>query len=187
MFPENTDLEEGRLAMDLALNMNKAPMAIHACDSGAEVSSTLRRRKIWLRKTSFYYASFLPVLRDILRLRRTILGGTPFVRSAEWIADSMPIAGDQSPRIELYDLKGNKLSLKDDFKKKILIVRFWEDCCSYNIHEMSSVDQLYRKYQDKGLRIVTIHTGRTRENAEHYASTLQIRPRFKNSTTFRCY
>jgi len=85
-----------------------------------------------------------------------------------------PGIGDPSPRIELYDLKGNRVALPDDLRDKIVIIRFWGDCCSYNINEMSRIDQIYRKYEGRGIRIVTIHTGGTRKVAEHFASTLKI-------------
>ncbi len=89
--------------------------------------------------------------------------------------ESRPNIGDPSPRIELYDLKENKVVLQDDFRNKIVIIRFWGDCCSYNINEMSRVDQLYRNYEEKELRIVTIHTGGTRKVAEDFALQLKIK------------
>ncbi len=85
-----------------------------------------------------------------------------------------PKVGDSSPRIDLYDLKGNKVALQHDFKGKIVIIRFWGDCCSFNTHEMSRVAQIYEKYEEKGLRIVTIHTGGTRKVAEDFVSMLKI-------------
>jgi peroxiredoxin len=89
--------------------------------------------------------------------------------------ESPPRIGEPLPRIELYDLKDNRMSLPEDFKNKIVVIRFWGDCCSYNINEMSRVDQFYRKHEGKGLRIVTIHTGGTRKVAEDFASMLKIR------------
>jgi peroxiredoxin len=86
-----------------------------------------------------------------------------------------PKIGERSPRIELYDLKDNRVALPDDLKNKIVIIRFWEDCCSYNINEMSRVGQIYRKYEGKGIRIVTIHTGGTRKVAEHFVPMLNIK------------
>ena len=86
-----------------------------------------------------------------------------------------PKIGESSPRIELDDLKGNRVVLPDDLRNKIVIVRFWRDCCSYNINEMSQVEQIYRKYEGKGIEIVTIHTGETRKVAEDFVSTLGIR------------
>jgi len=66
------------------------------------------------------------------------------------------------------------VALQDRLKNKVIIIRFWKDCCSYNIHEMSQVDELYRKYEAKGLRVVTIHTGSTKKVAEDFASMLKI-------------
>ena len=89
--------------------------------------------------------------------------------------ESPPKIGEPSPRIELYGLKGNRVVLPDDLRNRIVIIRFWGDCCSYNINEMSRVDQIYRKYEGKGIRIITIHTGRTRKVAEDFASMLKIK------------
>lgn len=87
---------------------------------------------------------------------------------------SPPKVGDPSPRIELYDLKGHKVAIQDDAKGKIVIVRFWGDCCSININEMSRVAQIYRKYEEKGVRIVTIHIGGPKMVAEVFVSMLKI-------------
>jgi peroxiredoxin len=88
--------------------------------------------------------------------------------------ESLPRVGDPSPRIELNDLKGNKVAVQDDARGKIVIIRFWGDCCSFNIHEMSRVAEIYRKYEEKGVRVVTIHTGGPKIVAETFASMLKI-------------
>ena len=88
--------------------------------------------------------------------------------------ESPPKVGEPAPRIELYDLQGNKMAIQDDLRDKVVIVRFWGDCCSFNTHEMSRVAQIYQKYEDRGLRIITIHTGGTRKVAEEFVSMLKI-------------
>jgi len=88
---------------------------------------------------------------------------------------SRPKVGDPSPRLELYDLTGNRVALPDDLRGKIIVLRFWGDCCSYGVNEMSRVEQVCRKYEGKGLRIVTIHTGRPRKVAAESASSLKIK------------
>ncbi len=88
--------------------------------------------------------------------------------------ESGPKLGEPSPRIELYDLKGKRVAIQDELRGKIVVIRFWRDCCSYNINEMSRVTQIYRKYEEKGLRVVTIHTGGTRDAAEDFVSKLKI-------------
>ena len=88
--------------------------------------------------------------------------------------ESPPKIGDPSPRIELYDLKGNRVAIQDDARGKIVIIRFWGDCCSFDINEMSRVAQIYRKYEEKGVRVLTIHTGGPKIVAETIASMLKI-------------
>jgi peroxiredoxin len=122
----------------------------------------------------------LSVLEDItVKYRRLVL--SLLVPICLFIAfgctqrESPPKIGEPSPRVHLYDLKGNRVALPDDLKNKIVIIRFWGDCCSYNINEMSRIDQIYRKYEEKGIRIVTIHTGGTRKVAEDFTSMLKIK------------
>jgi cytochrome c biogenesis protein CcmG, thiol:disulfide interchange protein DsbE len=86
-----------------------------------------------------------------------------------------PKIGDRFPYNELYDLKGKKVTLPDDFNGRILIIRFWQDCCSYDINEMSSVDQIFEKFEEKGISVVTVHTGKPRKDAEGFVAMLKIR------------
>ncbi len=121
----------------------------------------------------------LSVLEDVIMNHRSrvlyllmsicLLGASGCTRG-----EGAPKIGGPSPRIELYDLKGNRVVIQDDLREKIVVIRFWGDCCSYNINEMSRVAQMHRKYEEKGLRIVTIHTGGTREVAEDFVSKLKI-------------
>jgi hypothetical protein len=100
-----------------------------------------------------------------------------------------PKVGDPSPRIDLYDLKGRRVVLPDDFRNDVVFIRFW-DCCSYDMNEMSRIDQIHRKYERNGLRIVTIHTGGTRAFAEYLVSMLKIRFPVLfdlHSTAAKCY
>jgi peroxiredoxin len=92
--------------------------------------------------------------------------------------------GDRFPTNELYELNGKKVTIPDDYRGKILIIRFWQDCCSYNIHEMSSVDQMFDKYEKKGVAVVTVHTGKSRKVAEEFVAMLKIRyPVFLDSNS----
>ncbi len=83
--------------------------------------------------------------------------------------------GERLPRIELNDLRGSKVAIPDDFKSKVVLIRFWADCCSYNINEMSFVDSVLGKYGERGLAVITIHTGGPKKVAEDFATMLKIR------------
>jgi cytochrome c biogenesis protein CcmG, thiol:disulfide interchange protein DsbE len=88
---------------------------------------------------------------------------------------NQPRVGDRFPLNELYDLNGKKVTIPDDFKGRIVVVRFWEDCCSYDINEMSSVDQMLEKYERNGVAVVTVCTGKTKKAAEREVAMLKIR------------
>jgi cytochrome c biogenesis protein CcmG, thiol:disulfide interchange protein DsbE len=86
-----------------------------------------------------------------------------------------PAIGDRFPQNELCDLNGKKVTIPDDLRGKIVIIRFWQDCCSYNINEMSSVDEMFEKYEKKGVAVLTIHTGKPKRVAEDFVAMLRIR------------
>jgi peroxiredoxin len=82
--------------------------------------------------------------------------------------------GDRLPACEIENLKGGNSKIPDDLDGKVVIIRFWSDCCSYNIHEMEGLDSLYTKYREKGLSVLTIYSGNTREKARQFADELKV-------------
>jgi peroxiredoxin len=59
-------------------------------------------------------------------------------------------------------------------KGHVLVIRFWSDCCSYNIHEMEGLDALYARHKHKGLAVLTIYSGSERGKAQGFADELKI-------------
>jgi len=80
---------------------------------------------------------------------------------------------DPSPRIELYDLKGNRVPFRTTsgirslsfVSGRLLFLQYQRD-----VPDRPDISKIRRQ----GIRIVTIHTGGTRKVAEHFASTLKI-------------
>lgn len=82
--------------------------------------------------------------------------------------------GEPLPKFTLSDLKGNKVTVPDDFKSKIVIIRFWADWCTYCAEEMPAIDVVYNKYKDKGLIILAVNVGQPKEVAEAFVTNLKI-------------
>lgn len=82
--------------------------------------------------------------------------------------------GDVPPKFTLPDLKGNKVSVPDDFKGKVVIIRFWADWCTYCAEEMPAIDVVYNKYKEKGVIIIAVNAGQPKEVAEAFVSSLKI-------------
>jgi len=79
--------------------------------------------------------------------------------------------GDVPPKFTLPDLKGNKVTVPDEFNGKVLIIRFWADCCTA---EMPAIDVVYNKYKEKGVIILTVNVGQPKEVAEAFVTNLKI-------------
>lgn len=85
-----------------------------------------------------------------------------------------PSIGSPFPQCDLRNLKGEQTSIPGDFRGKVLIIRFWSDCCSYNIHEMEGLEAVLAKYRDRGLAIVTVYEGKAKGTAEQFVKDLKI-------------
>ena len=85
-----------------------------------------------------------------------------------------PAVGAAPPKFSLLDLKGEKITLPDDFSGKVVVVRFWIDSCKSCEKEMPEIDQLYNKYKDKGLVVLAINVGQSKNAAETFATRLHI-------------
>jgi peroxiredoxin len=82
--------------------------------------------------------------------------------------------GDVLPKFTLSDLKGTKVTVPDDFRGNVVIIRFWADWCNYCVREMPAIDTVYNKYKDKGLIILAVNVGQPREVAEAFMINLEI-------------
>ncbi|MBF0328844.1 MAG: TlpA family protein disulfide reductase [Nitrospirae bacterium] len=82
--------------------------------------------------------------------------------------------GDTAPKAVLKDLKGSNVSLPDDFKGKLVVLRFWADWCKSCEIEMPALDRVYKKHVQKNIVILAINVGQTKEIAEDYARKLEL-------------
>jgi cytochrome c biogenesis protein CcmG, thiol:disulfide interchange protein DsbE len=82
--------------------------------------------------------------------------------------------GDVPPRGVLSDLKGHAVRLPDDFRGKVLIIHFWAVGCSSCKVEMAAMESLYASYAGKGLAIVAVNVGQSRDTVEKMVKTLGI-------------
>lgn len=85
-----------------------------------------------------------------------------------------PAVGVAPPKFTLLDLKGDKITLPDDFSGKVVVIRFWIDSCKSCEKEMPEIDQIYNKYKDKGLVVLAVNVGQSRNAAEAFATKLHI-------------
>ena len=69
--------------------------------------------------------------------------------------------GDAAPNVTLTDFQGKTVSLPEDIKGKVALVRFWGlDCCFCDKTILLSLEPLYQKYKGEGFVPVAINEGR---------------------------
>lgn len=71
--------------------------------------------------------------------------------------------GDFAPKVKVTDLKGAQFVVPDSLRGKVSVILFWSVGCSSCLEEMPAMEALYREYQRKGLAIVAVNIGQTRE------------------------
>jgi cytochrome c biogenesis protein CcmG, thiol:disulfide interchange protein DsbE len=82
--------------------------------------------------------------------------------------------GDAPPRAVLSDLKGRMVRLPDDFRGKVVIMHFWAVGCSSCRVEMSALESLHRAYSRKGVAILAVNVGQSRDTVEKMVRALGI-------------
>jgi peroxiredoxin len=87
---------------------------------------------------------------------------------------SPPEVGKLLPKFTLSDLKGDKITVPDDFSGKVIIVRFWVDWCKSCAIEMPMMDAAYNKYKDRGLVVIAVNVGQQKDIAEAFVTKLKL-------------
>ena len=85
-----------------------------------------------------------------------------------------PATGNVPPKFTLSDLKGDKITVPDDFAGKVIIIRFWLDSCKSCEKEMPIIDNTYKKYRDRGLVVIAVNVGQPKDVAEAFVTKLKI-------------
>ena len=87
-----------------------------------------------------------------------------------------PYAGKgKTPSLELYDLQGQKHSLKD-YKGHIVLVQFWATYCTPCRKEMPSMNQLMKKMADVPFKILAVDMGEEQEEVKSFVN--EVKPEF---------
>lgn len=74
----------------------------------------------------------------------------------------------------LHRLDGSTVTLPEDLKGKVVVVRFWADWCAFCKQEMKDVEQVYQERKERGLVILAINVGQSRDTAAAFTSKLGI-------------
>jgi len=77
--------------------------------------------------------------------------------------------GQIPQRVELADMHGKTVAFPDDFKDRVVMLRFWSVSCPFcNKEIIKSMETLYLKYQDQGFVAVSVNVNQPPEVAEEF-------------------
>jgi cytochrome c biogenesis protein CcmG, thiol:disulfide interchange protein DsbE len=82
--------------------------------------------------------------------------------------------GVPPPPFELPALGGGPVALPGDLQGQVVVVRFWADWCPFCEGEMRSIEPVYRRYKDQGLRLLAINVRQDAKTAAAFVAPLRI-------------
>ncbi|PKN19136.1 MAG: TlpA family protein disulfide reductase [Deltaproteobacteria bacterium HGW-Deltaproteobacteria-6] len=82
--------------------------------------------------------------------------------------------GDVPPSITLRDVNGLPVRIPESVRGKVVILHFWQIGCSSCKLEMPAMDKLRNQYRQKGLEIMAVNIGQTKERVKTFAAELGV-------------
>lgn len=81
--------------------------------------------------------------------------------------------GEKAPELAALDLNYSTAKLSD-FRGKVVVLRFWSTGCKACVAEMPKIDEFSKRYQDRGLAVVAVNVGDTKEKVADFVKSLKI-------------
>ena len=134
-----------RMAINDALDLNKE---IKEAPTSPQIAYFLARHA---------YKFDYPTLVALRKSLDPSLDNNPYLKELDGaIAQSAKIQpGAEAPEVDLVDVQGKKVSLKD-FRGKKLLIDFWASWCPDCRKASPKLVALYKEYKDKGLEILSV-------------------------------
>ena len=82
--------------------------------------------------------------------------------------------GTPPPEFRLAGLAGGEVAFPAQTAGEIVAIRFWADWCPFCESEMTQLEPVYRRYQERGLRILAINVRQDPHTAERFVRRLGI-------------
>ena len=83
-------------------------------------------------------------------------------------------AGEPPPAFDLQRLGAEAVAFPAQTAGQVVAIRFWADWCPFCESEMTQLEPVYRKYRDRGLRILAVNVRQDPDTARRFVSKLGI-------------
>ncbi len=84
-----------------------------------------------------------------------------------------PEVGKLAPNLQLSDLKGQSVSLRD-FRGRPVLINFWASWCGPCRAEMPYIQQIFEEWSDRGLVILSIDIGESPSTVEGFMQSYNL-------------
>ncbi len=81
--------------------------------------------------------------------------------------------GESAPGISVLDLNDKTVKLSD-FRGKVVMLRFWSTGCRICVAGMPAIDEFGKRYEERGLAVLAVNRGDSKERVEKFVRTLDI-------------
>lgn len=88
---------------------------------------------------------------------------------APQLANGAPVPGFTVPRLE-----GGTATFPDDFRGKVVAIRFWADWCPFCKDEMMALEPVYQHLHGAGLHILAVNVRQDADTAGNFVRKLGI-------------
>ena len=85
------------------------------------------------------------------------------------LAKDQPVPGFTVPRLE-----GGTATFPDDFRGKVVAIRFWADWCPFCKDEMIALEPVYRQLHGEGFHILAVNVRQDADTAGRFVARLGI-------------
>lgn len=83
--------------------------------------------------------------------------------------------GDRAKRVVLSDLQGRSVTIPDDVKGQVVLLRFWSATCPRCTNEMiSALENLYQKYREKEFVVLSVNVNQANEVSEKFRQATKV-------------
>ncbi|MEW6677169.1 MAG: TlpA disulfide reductase family protein [Pseudomonadota bacterium] len=86
-----------------------------------------------------------------------------------------PGNGTPAPAFSAQVLDGNRVRVPDDFRGRVVALRFWADWCPYCRTEMADLQPVYTRLAPQGLEILAVNVAQDADTARAFVRPLGIR------------
>lgn len=81
--------------------------------------------------------------------------------------------GETAPEISALDLNDKTVKLSE-FRGKVVVLRFWITGCKACVAEMPLIDEISKRYAERGLAVLALNMGDSKDKVEYFAKTLNL-------------